>query len=306
MSPLLSQNILHSLTIKTKIMAKKDIKKDLKHIHVGFDGLGAFFYIANPATERKAKQHKLFDFIGDEDPLDVVHVNAERGWAVATNNHSIVAQKQDGIEQTINYHKNGTTNKHNYPAWYTVTPSAFGAEEKSVLKFRPQKMLNVVSAFTDVWSNLGTARYKKNISPFIEFQHSGEYVPNGVETITFNATSFKKFLEMMVTHEIDTVVIPKGERTWIGVETDTLEMRFQACFNPSSSRFPGFGDRAIIEDYIATDNIPKLAVLLDDTGAINFNAAFIPIIYCDDERLQSFVGAETEEPTESNLPDFLK
>lgn len=286
-------------------MAKKDIKKDLRNIHTDFDKLGVFFYVANPATERKAKRYKLFDFIGNRDVIDVVHVDAERGWAVATDGVFVVAQKQDGIEKTVNYHKDGTTDENRYPAWYTVTPSAFGAEEKSVLKFRPQKMLNVVSAFTDVWSNLGTPRDKKNTTPFVEFQHAGEYVPNGVETITFNATLFKKFLEMMVTHEIDTVVIPKGERTWIGVETDTFEMRLQICVNRSSDKFPGFGDRTIIEDYIATDNIPKLAVLLDDTGAINFNAAFIPLICCDDERIQKFIG-ETEEPTESNLPDFLK
>lgn len=289
-------------------MAKKDIKKDLRNIHTDFDKLGVFFYVANPATERKAKQHKLFDFIGDKDTIDVVHADAERGWVVATTGVVIVAQKQDGIEKTINYHKDGTTDENRYPAWHTVVPSSYKAEEKSVLKFRPQKMLNVVSAFTDVWSNLGTPRDKKNTIPFVEFQHAGEYVPNDVETITFNAKQFKQFLEMMVTHEIDTVVIPKGAdgRTWIGVETDTFEMRLQACFNSSSDQFPGFGDRAIIEDYIAIDNLPKLAVLLDDTGAVNFNAAFIPMVSCDDERLQKFIGAETEEPSESNLPDFLK
>lgn len=288
-------------------MAKKDIKKDLRNIHTDFDKLGVFFYVANPATERKAKQHKLFDFIGDRYTIDVVHADAERGWVVATTGGVIVAQKQDGIEKTINYHKDGTTDENRYPAWHTVVPSSYKAEEKSVLKFRPQKMLNVVSAFTDVWSNLSTSRDKKHTSLFVEFQHAGEYVPNGVETITFNAKSFKEFLEMMVTHEIDTVVIPKGAdaHTWIGVETDTFEMRLQACFNESSDQFPGFGDRAIIEDYIAIDNLPKLAVLLDDTGAINFNAAFIPMVSCDDERLQKFIG-EAEEPSESNLPDFLK
>lgn len=289
-------------------MAKKDIKKDLRNIHTDFDKLGVFFYVANPATERKAKQHKLFDFIGDRDTIDVVHADAERGWVVATTGLVIVAQKQDGIEKSVNYHKDGTTDERNYPAWQRVIPSSYEAEEKSVLKFRPQQMLNAVSAFMDVWSNLGTSRDKKHTSPFVEFQHAGEYVPNGVETITFNAKLFKKFLEMMVTHEIDTVVIPKSAadpRTWIGVETDTFEMRLQACFNKSSDQFPGFGDRAIIEDYIAIDNLPKLAVLLDDTGAINFNAAFIPMVCCDDERLQKFIG-EAEEPNESNLPDFLK
>ena len=287
-------------------MAKKDIKKDLRNIHADFDKLGVFFYVANPATERKAKQHKLFDFIGDRDTIDVVHADAERGWAVATTGVVIVAQKQD-IEKTINYHKDGTTDENRYPAWHMVVPSSYKAEEKSVLKFRPQKMLNVVSAFMDVWSNLGTSRDKKNTSPFVEFQHAGEYVPNGVETITFNAKKFKEFLEMMVTHEIDTVVIPKGAgaRTWIGVETDTFEMRLQACINTSSDQFPGFGDRVVIEDYIAINNLPKLAVLLDDTGAVNFNAAFIPMVSCDDERLQKFLG-ETEEPSESSLPDFLK
>ena len=180
-------------------MAKKDIKKDLRNIHTDFDKLGVFFYVANPATERKAKQHKLFDFIGDRDTIDVVHADAERGWVVATTGVVIVAQKQDGIEKTINYHKDGTTDELKYPAWHTVVPSSYKAEEKSVLKFRPQQMLNVVSAFTDVWSNLGTSRDKKNTSSFVEFQHSDEYVSNGVETITFNAKQFKEFLDMRLT-----------------------------------------------------------------------------------------------------------
>ena len=167
-------------------------------------------------------------------------------------------------------------------------------------------MLDVISAYLDVWSHLGTARYKKKIIPYVEFQHCGEYVPNGVETILFDGRLLKKFLEMMIAHEVDMVVIPKGERSWIGVETDTLEMRLQACYNSNADKFPGFGDRVVIEDYIASNDTPKLAVLLDDTGAVNFNAAFIPTIYCDDKKLQSFLGTETEASNKSDLPDFLK